>query len=56
VADNGNVYATATAGKVDDTIVAGDRVKNAAFRAAGTGATTVLTQVWYPFMDDALAA
>jgi len=50
------VYATATGGKVDDAVVAGDRIKNALFRAAGTGATTVLAQVWYPFMDDASAA
>ena len=57
-ADNGNVYATATAGSIDDAIVAGDRVKLA------KGASTVGTpstglayfEIQRPFMDDALAA
>lgn len=54
-ADNGNLYATATAGTADDAIVAGDRVKNAIGRSAeSSGAATV--QVWYPEMDDGLAA
>lgn len=53
VADNGNVYATATGGKVDDALVAGDRVKGAWFRGAGTGAVaTVPLQVAWPFVDD----
>lgn len=52
VADNGNMYITATAGKVDDAIVAGDRIKGAFFRAAGTGATTVLAQFSRPLVDD----
>jgi hypothetical protein len=52
VADNGNMYATATAGRVDDAVVAGDRIKGAWFRAAGTGATTVLAQFNYPYADD----
>lgn len=53
VADNGAVYATATAGKVDDAVVAGDRVKGAQFRGAGTGAiATVPLQVHFPFVDD----
>lgn len=52
VADNGNVYATATAGKVDDAVVAGDRVKGAWLRGARTGAGSVAIQVNYPFVDD----
>lgn len=54
-ADNGNLYATATAGTADDAVVAGDRIKNAIGRSAVSGGFTT-AQVWYPFMDDALAA
>ena len=54
-ADNANCYATATAGEVDDAIVAGDRVKNMIGRSA-IASGTALVQVQYPFMDDALAA
>ena len=58
VADNGNVYATATAGTVDDAIVAGDRVKGAKFASAdGTpSAGLAECEISRPFMDDALAA
>jgi hypothetical protein len=58
VADNGNVYATATAGTVDDAIVAGDRVKRAKFASAdGTpSAGLAECEIDRPFMDDALAA
>lgn len=52
VGDNGNVYATATAGAVDDAVVAGDRIHGMWFRAAGTGATTVLAQVHYPVITN----
>ena len=55
-ADNGNMYATATAGSADDAVVAGDRIKNAIGRSAINGNGYALTQVWYPFMDDGLAA
>jgi hypothetical protein len=57
-ADNANVYATATAGSVDDAVVAGDRVKNArGASAVGTpSAGLAELELWYPFMDDALAA
>jgi hypothetical protein len=57
-ADNGNIYATATAGTVDDAIVAGDRVKCATGRSAidATVSGCALVQVLYPYMDDALAA
>jgi hypothetical protein len=56
--DNANVYATATAGSVDDAVVAGDRVK------AAKGASAVDTpsaglaefEIQYPLMDDGLAA
>lgn len=54
-ADNGNLYATATAGEADDAIVAGDRVKNAIGRSAISG-SQALVQIWYPFMDDGLSA
>lgn len=56
--DNALVYATATAGSVDDAVVAGDRVKNA------LGASAVDTpssgfaefEIARPWMDDATAA
>lgn len=58
VADNGNVYATATPGQVDDAVVAGDRVKNAKFASAdGTPAAGLAEiEIDRPFMDDAVAA
>lgn len=57
-ADNGLVYATATAGTVDDTVVAGDRVKNAkGASAVDTPATGYAEfEIARPFMDDATAA
>lgn len=56
--DNANVYATATAGEVDDAIVAGDRVKNCkGASATGTpSAGLAEMELAYPFMDDGLAA
>ena len=54
-ADNANIYATATAGEVDDAIVAGDRVKCAIGRSAISGGLA-LVQVNHPYMDDGLAA
>lgn len=56
--DNANVYATATAGSVDDAIVAGDRVKNAKGASAVDTPSTGLAEfeIHYPFMDDGLAA
>lgn len=57
-ADNGNVYSTATAGTVDDAIVAGDRIKNckgaSALDAPATGMAEF--EINYPAVDDALAA
>ena len=56
--DNANVYATATAGSVDDAVVAGDRVK----LAVGASAIGVPSgsfaefEISRPFMDDAVAA
>lgn len=56
--DNANVYATATAGSVDDAVVAGDRVK----LAVGASALGVPSgsfaefEISRPFMDDAVAA
>lgn len=57
-ADNANVYATATAGSVDDAVVAGDRVKRAKGASAiGTPSAGLAEfEVDRPFMDDALAA
>lgn len=57
-ADNANVYATATAGSVDDAVVAGDRVKNAKGASAVDTPSTGLAEfeIARPFMDDALAA
>lgn len=57
-ADNANVYATATAGSVDDAVVAGDRVKRAKGASAiGTPAAGQAEfEIDRPFMDDALAA
>ena len=56
--DNANVYATATAGSVDDSIVAGDRVKNAKGASAiGTPSAGLAEfEIHYPVMDDGLAA
>ena len=56
--DNANVYATATAGSVDDAVVAGDRVKNAKGASAiGTPAAGLAEfEIDRPFMDDAVAA
>jgi len=50
-ADNGNIYATATAGTADDAAVAGDLVHGAIGRSAiSSGKATV--QLWYPFVDN----
>lgn len=55
--DNANVYGTATAGSVDDAVVAGDRVQN----AKGASAIGVPSgsfaefEIWRPFVNDALA-
>jgi len=58
VADNGNVYSTASAGTVDDAVVAGDRVKNAKFASADGTPSTGLAEceISRPFVDDAVAA
>lgn len=57
-ADNGLVYATATAGTADDAVVAGDRVKNCLGASAiGTPSTGLAEmEMDHPFMDDATAA
>lgn len=56
--DNANVYATATAGSVDDAVVAGDRVKGAKGASAlGTPSAGLAEfEIAYPFVDDGLAA
>lgn len=53
--DNANTYATATAGSVDDAVVAGDRVKRAKGASAVTGGVAEF-EIDRPFMDDAVAA
>lgn len=57
-ADNALVYATATAGSVDDAVVAGDRVKRAKGASAVDTPSTGLAEfeIDRPFMDDATAA
>jgi hypothetical protein len=57
-ADNGNLYATATAGEADDAVVAGDRIKRAkGASAVGTPSTGLAeVEIDRPFMDDAVAA
>ncbi len=57
-ADNGLVYATATAGSIDDAVVAGDRVKLAKGASAVDTPSTGLAEfeIQYPYMDDATAA
>lgn len=56
--DNALVYATATAGSVDDAVVIGDRVKLAlGASAVGTPSAGLAEfEIQYPFMDDATAA
>lgn len=57
-ADNGIPYATATAGSVDDAVVAGDRVKLARGASAiGTPSAGLAEfEIHRPFMDDGTAA
>ena len=57
-ADNGLVYATATAGSVDDAAVAGDRVKKALGASAiGTPSAGLAEfEIDRPFVDDGSAA
>lgn len=56
--DNGLVYATSTAGSIDDAVVAGDRVKLAKGASAVDTPSTGLAEfeIQRPFMDDATAA
>jgi len=56
--DNANCYATATAGSIDDAVVAGDRVKNCKGASAIDTPSTGLAEleIAYPVMDDGLAA
>lgn len=56
-ADNALVYATATAGSIDDAVVAGDRVKKAKGASAVDTPSTGLAEfeIDRPFMDDGAA-
>jgi hypothetical protein len=53
-ADNADIYATATAGSVDDAVVAGDRVQGAKGASAIDTPSTGLAEmeIAYPFVDD----
>ena len=57
-ADNGLVYATSTAGSIDDAVVAGDRVKRAKGASDLDTPATGLAEfeIDRPFMDDGTAA
>jgi hypothetical protein len=57
LADNANIYGTATAGSIDDAIVAGDRVQNAKTSSALDTPSTGLVEVeiQYPIVNNALA-
>lgn len=57
-ADDALVYATSTAGSIDDAVVAGDRVKLAKSASAVDTPSTGLAEfeIQRPFMDDATAA
>ena len=57
-ADNANCYATGTAGSADDSVVAGDLVKNAKGASAIDTPSTGLAEIelYRPFMDDGLTA
>jgi|TARA_R110000765_G_scaffold56580_2_gene111453 hypothetical protein len=57
-ADNGLVYATSTAGSIDDAVVAGDRVKLAKGASAVDTPSSGLAEfeIQRPFMDDGTAA
>lgn len=56
--DNALVYATATAGSIDDAVVSGDRVKNALGASAVDTPSSGLAEfeIQRPFMDDGSAA
>ena len=56
--DNANCYGTATAGSIDDAIVAGDRIKKCKGASAIDTPSTGLAEleIAYPFVDDGLAA
>ena len=56
-ADDANVYGTSTAGSIDDTIVAGDRVQRCKGASAVDTPSTGLAEfeMFYPFTNNALA-
>jgi hypothetical protein len=53
VVDNAKVYIDGTAGRVDDTVVAGDQVMGMVFRGTDT-ANFSLAQLDYPYVSDSL--
>jgi len=50
-ADNGDIYATATPGTIDDAVVAGDRVHGAWGRSAVSGGV-ITAELNYPLVED----
>jgi hypothetical protein len=53
IVDNAKVYIDGTAGRVDDTVVAGDQLSNAVFRSTDT-ANFALIHADYAFATDSL--
>lgn len=53
IVDNSKVYIDGTAGRVDDTVVAGDQVSNAVFRSTDTANFSSI-QIDYPYVNDSL--
>lgn len=54
VADNAPLYATSTAGKVDDAVVAGDLIVGMVARSAAAAAGDIVVQLSYPVVTDKL--
>ena len=51
VADNALVFATSTAGSVDDAVVTGDKIDGAVFRTSASGAGTAVAFLDRPAMN-----
>jgi hypothetical protein len=54
IADNGDLYATATGAEVDDTVVTGDRVWGAKAASVNTTLGKVDAEISWPFVDNAV--
>ena len=53
VSDNADIYLHATAGRCDETDVAGDYVSNA-LAASGTTSNLADVEIWYPSVQNGL--